>query len=320
MVNRTQPGLKTPPRSYEWEFGRVPQEERGWCALWEYARSSPDTWVEAAVQEWFDTRLGGWTTRDRYCAPRPNAKTVLDVLRQGNRTREDNCEVLDARPSSLKWGKQTPPREMVELPESYHFQSFCRLVMELPKFPKPWLKIKSTERQAALMRLASVRLAPFGTIPSFRIQEFHEGAEAVHFAEAVMKGLDYDWPEDGPWHHYVMTIDWDQCGHDQAVKNFRKWLTENPHRRDLTGGRHKKTPIPNELLRNLAAMRWAAERFTFAEAHESIIALEIRDSDLLPNRVYPKKGKATDAASDLWWHRRETAKKTVQALFPVPRR
>ena len=55
------------PEESEWNFILVPPDELPWCVLWEYARSSPEHWVETAVEAWFSRKL-------------KNGNSVLEIL------------------------------------------------------------------------------------------------------------------------------------------------------------------------------------------------------------------------------------------------
>ncbi len=324
--------LNTPPHRHEWEFGNVPPDQRDWCALWEYARES--NWITEEVDKWFSTRFAfpvpftierprkpAKNTKAPFGPPGRAGKTVEEILQMPGCNTKDAVSCLDALPNTLKWGTRKPPKT---LPDRYpdFLRRFCQLVIELPIFPTAWLAIKATKRQRAVERLAKAGYRVFSDISTaaIRIEEFDIGIERIQLARTIMEGMWPDWQTPEKPHHYILTVDWDECTRDKAIKQFKAWLKANPHRKKRTGGRSIQTPVSSELLRNLAAQRWSIECFTLAEAHKAIMSLGINDPHLLPNLAYPKEGKATEVTSDVWWHRCETAKKTVLTIFPRPKR
>ena len=325
-------GKKTPPPWYEWDFGQVPEGERDWCALWEYAREAK--WVAREVKKWFSTRfvfpipfaiarpykldVKPGSSNGPCGPPGASGKTVLEVLQDAGRKCQDGVSCLDALPDALKWGTTKPPETLPDRCPSF-LRRFCLLVVELPRFPTPWLKIEAGERKKAVERLGSTGCSAFtDTLPAFQIEEFDEGFERIRSARAIMRGM---WPESPVregYRHYVLTVDWDECTYDKALERFREWLNTNPHRKSHRRGRKNEKPIPREILRNLAALRWKRAGFEFTEAKAAILTLGLSNCELLHlhNR---KSGNVAPATHDVWWHCSEAAEKTLQTLYPPPR-
>src|SRR5207245_5312357 len=53
MPARRRAATQAPDES-DWNFIAVPPDELHWCMLWEYARSSPESWIETTVEAWFN--------------------------------------------------------------------------------------------------------------------------------------------------------------------------------------------------------------------------------------------------------------------------
>lgn len=319
---------KTPPPWYEWDFGKVPENERDWCALWECAREAK--WVTKEVKNWFSTRFAfhvpfaversyklDENTKGAFGPPGAAGKTVLEVLRKAGRTRNDGLDCLAALPVTLQWGTAKPPATLLDTFPRF-LREFCQLVVELPRFPTPWLKINPDQRKRALARMESSGCSIFrDKVPAIRIEEFNSGVERIQLAEAIMRGT---WPESAvreDHRHYVLTVDWDEFNYDKVVEQFKAWLKKNPHRRKRRGGRKSGSPIAHEALRNLATLQWKKAGFEFAEAKAVLVAQGKGDCDLL-NVHNRKSGKNAGATYDVWRHRWEAAEKAQAVLFPLP--
>lgn len=322
---------RTPPPLYEWDFEKVPENERDWCALWEYAREAK--WVAKEVKKWLSTRFRPYVpvsmerpyklrkqTKGPFGPIGEAGKTVLETLGKPDRTRDDCKSCLDAFPVTLEWGARKPPEP---LPDRYPtvLRRFCQLVVELPEFPAPWLKIDANERQKAVENLASMDCQAFGdnSPAPFMIEEFDEGVERIRLARVIMRRMWSDWPAPEDHRHYVLTVDWDECTNEDAVGLFKAWLKKNPHRKRHRGGRRTGEPIARERLQSLATLRWKVAGFQFTTAKSAIAAMGLRHSALV--QIHSKtSSKVLDVTHDVWRHRFKSAERALSTLFPPPAR
>lgn len=280
----------------------MPVNERPWRALWEYARSSPGSWVEKAVKDWFKRKL-------------KDGSTIRKLFLQSSESDPNSrlTDAFDLRPPELKrrpTGTLLIEKGGVKLEGEFDkgdfdlrpISRFCKLLRHLPFFPKPWQEIRASLRVKAIKRLADRHIVASGRpIPPLSI--YGEDDWAFWWEEFQPPAPSFD--------GYILNIDWENYDRKAIVREFERWLSAEAEKRlkDRRKEAHK-VPSPDQRLKYLCAFRLRQAGLVFADVQKRLRAFP-RDADTLA--VLPLHARPDHFSRDA-----RAAEAYAAELFPPP--